>query len=213
MAFGTGFLILWFVLWIAAGMTAFYSFRLIMIVFFGKQNHKEHPHEAYRFVLWAMAPLAVLAVISGFFQHGFHTYVSRLLPGESAHLDSTTFAVLIGLASAMAIGGIVLAIFKYRNADFTNEKEGGFLYRLLKNQYYIPTFYNEIFVKPYYTISRVAWKEIDLRIIDAFVDFIATFIYKSGDKARAMQSGNLSLMLRWMVAGLLLFLALAYLYR
>lgn len=212
-AFGRGHLILWFVLWIAAGMTAFYSFRLIMIVFFGRQNHKEHPHEAYRFVLWAMSPLALLAIISGFFSHGFHTYVSRVLPSEGGHVDTTTLATLIALASAIAIGGILLAIFKYKDADFNNQKEGGFFYKLLKNQYYIPAFYNKVFIKPYYVVSRIAWRKIDLKIIDAFVDFIATFVYRSGDKARAMQSGNLSLMLRWMVAGLLLFLILAYLYR
>jgi len=212
-AFGGGHLVLWLVLWIAAGMTAFYSFRLIMIVFFGKQNHDAHPHEAYKFMLWAMSPLAVLAIIAGFFQHSFHHYVSLVLPGNHVLLDSTTFAVLIALASGMAILGIVIAILKYRNADFSQEKEGGFFYRLLKNQYYIPSFYDDFFVKPYYALSKVAWKNIDLKIVDATVDFIATFIYNTGDKARVMQSGNLSLMLRWMVAGLVLFLILALLYR
>ena len=41
-----------------------------------------------------------------------------------------------------------------------------------------------------------------MKIIDTTVDGIANTIYKTGDKARIMQSGNLSTMLKWMVVGL-----------
>ncbi|MFW6307694.1 MAG: NADH-quinone oxidoreductase subunit L, partial [Campylobacterales bacterium] len=79
-AFTGSHFILWLILWVAAGMTAFYSFRLIMLVFFGGKNHNDHPHEAHNYVLWAMVPLAVLAVIAGFFQHPFFEYVQKVLP-------------------------------------------------------------------------------------------------------------------------------------
>jgi len=50
-AFGSGHEILWLILLITAGLTAFYSFRLIMLVFFGEERYKTffpklHPHEA-----------------------------------------------------------------------------------------------------------------------------------------------------------------------
>ena len=60
-AFGTHSYILWTVLWITAGLTAFYSFRLVMYVFYGteKYDHEsKHPHETYTFVIAAMTPLA-----------------------------------------------------------------------------------------------------------------------------------------------------------
>ncbi|MFP4332679.1 MAG: proton-conducting transporter membrane subunit, partial [Campylobacterales bacterium] len=211
-AFTGSHFILWLILWVAAGMTAFYSFRLIMLVFFGGKNHNDHPHEAHNYVLWAMVPLAVLAVIAGFFQHPFFEYVQKVLPGNRNMIDSTTFAVLVALALTMGVGGTLIAIFKYKK-PYNNDKPRGFLYRLLKNQYYIPSFYEESITKPYFRLSRFAWKEIDMRIVDATVDFIATFIYRSGDKARVMQSGNLSLMLRWMALGLIFILILAYTFR
>ncbi|MCW1626830.1 NADH-quinone oxidoreductase subunit L [Campylobacter jejuni] len=59
------------VLLIAAFLTAFYSFRLLMLVFFTPARHNEHPHEASKIALLAMSPLMVLAIIAGFFEHSF----------------------------------------------------------------------------------------------------------------------------------------------
>ena len=60
--------VIYTVLLLTAGMTAFYSFRLVALIFHGEERYKVfgfHPHEAYKFVLIAMSPLAVLAVIAG----------------------------------------------------------------------------------------------------------------------------------------------------
>lgn len=69
-------------------------------------------------------------------------------------------------------------------------------------------------LKPYLAVSQFFWKKLDMKVVDATVDFIARIVYSTGDKARVMQSGNLSKMLRLMVAGvvLLFVLAVAYIY-
>jgi NADH-quinone oxidoreductase subunit L len=66
-----------------------------------------------------------------------------------------------------------------------------------------------VFSKPYLKLSKLAWKEIDLKIVDATVDGIANVIYQTGEKTHTMQNGNLSSMLRWMVIGLVVLLVLA----
>ena len=86
------------------------------------------------------------------------------------------------------------------------------MYKLFYNQYYIPDFYNRFLVVPYAKLSEFAWKKIDLKIIDFVVDTIALIIYKSGEKSRGIQSGNLSSMLRWMVVGILVLIVFAALY-
>jgi NADH-quinone oxidoreductase subunit L len=48
-----------------------------------------------------------------------------------------------------------------------------------------------------------------MKIVDASVDGIAGIIYNTGEKTRTMQSGNLSTMLKWMVAGMIGLLSLA----
>jgi len=87
--------------------------------------------------------------------------------------------------------------------------ENRFCYKLLWNQYYIPKFYEEVFSKPYLELSKIAWKQIDLKIVDATVDGIANAIYKTGENTRDIQNGNLSTMLRWMVVGLVVLVTLA----
>jgi NADH-quinone oxidoreductase subunit L len=213
-AFAENHYILWAMLWVGAGMTAYYSFRLIMIVFFGKKNYgaEKHPHEAYTFVIVAMLPLAVLAVISGFFEHSFVHYVTAVLPEYHPHVGSFTFIFLLVVTLGIALSGIALAITKFSKGDFDEFFKKLGVHKVLSNQYFIPDFYAEKIVKPYGVLSKLAWK-VDMKIVDATVDLIAGVIYKTGDKARWMQSGNLSNNLRWMVLGLIILLLFAIFYR
>ena len=212
-AFSSHHYILWAMLWIGAGMTAFYSFRLIMLVFFGEERYKKygfHPHEAYTYVIIAMTPLAILATISGFFEHSFYEYVTKVLPEYEPHVEGGTFIFLLVVTLGIAISGIVFAVLKYKKGT-KDLFEGSFLHKVLLNQWYIPDLYDRVISKPYKELSKFAWEKIDLKIVDAVVDFIAKVIYVTGDKSRAMQSGNLSKNLKWMVFGLVLLLLIVIL--
>lgn len=213
-AFNEGTLILWISLVVTAGMTAFYSFRQVFLTFEGDERYKAfgiHPHEMYKFVLVAMSPLALLAVVAGFFQGSFHTFVTKLLPNyEMSEHTHHLIWLLGGIVLAFAVGGIVLAWIKYGKGLKRNEKtENSFVYKLLKNQYYIPQFYAEFISKPYAMLSTMMWKSVDMKIVDATVDGIAYFMYGSGDKTRKMQTGNLSNYLNWMGVGLVVLLLFA----
>lgn len=215
-AFNEGTLVLWIMLVVTAGMTAFYSFRQVFLTFHGDERYKAfgiHPHEMYKFVLVALSPLAVLAAIAGFFQGGFHDFVTRLLPEYEMSEHTHHLALVLGaIVLAFAVGGIALAYKKYANGLKRDEKtENGFLYKLLANQYYIPHLYEEIISKPYAMISDLMWKSVDLKIVDATVDGIAKFLYKSGDGTRKMQTGNLSNYLNWMAIGGIVLLVIAML--
>jgi len=207
--------ILYTVLLLTAGMTAFYSFRLVALIFHGDKRHLEHgihPHEAYTFMLYAMAPLAILAVISGMvFKTPYYLMVTELLPAVQYHIHNhTTFWIMTIGTQLFVILAIAYAYKKYAKAVKVDKKvESGFFYQLLYNQYYIPKIYDEVFSKPYLQLSKLAWKQIDLKIVDATVDGIANMIYQTGEKTHTMQNGNLSSMLRWMVIGLVVLLVLA----
>ncbi len=207
--------ILYTVLLLTAGMTAFYSFRLVALIFHGDERHLEHgihPHEAYSFMLYAMAPLAILAVIAGMaFKTPYYEMVTQLLPAIQYHIHNhTVFWVMTIGTQLFVILAIVYAYKKYAKAVKVDKKvESGFFYQLLYNQYFIPKIYDEVFSKPYLQLSKLAWKEIDLKIVDATVDGIANMIYRTGEKTHTMQNGNLSSMLRWMVIGLVVLLVLA----
>ncbi|MCK9161773.1 MAG: NADH-quinone oxidoreductase subunit L [Arcobacteraceae bacterium] len=215
-AFGSGSYIIWSVLWITAGLTAFYSFRLIMYVFFGKEKYHEygyHPHETYGFVIAAMAPLAILSIVAGWTQAGFTNMVTSILPPLNVHVDNATLWMLIIVTTAIVLVGIGFAVFKHKKdeAYFGEALKNRFCYKLLANQYYMPLFFEKVVLKPYLAISRFSWKEIDLKIVDTIVDAIAKTIYTTGNESRVMQTRNLSTALRWMAFGLLVLLILAIL--
>ncbi len=213
-AWNEGTIVLWAILVVTAGMTAFYSFRQVFLTFHGKARYDEsslHPHEMYKFVLIAMSPLAILAVVAGFGMSGFEHFITKLLPDYHMSEHTHHIAWILGLVVLVfAVGGIVLAYKKYANGLKRDEKcENSFIYKLLANQYYIPQLYEEVITKPYAMLSEHMWKDIDMKIVDTTVDGIAKFLYKSGDGTRKMQTGNLSNYLNWMAVGSVLLLVVA----
>ncbi|MDD5157387.1 NADH-quinone oxidoreductase subunit L [Sulfurimonas sp.] len=217
-AFVENHYIIYTVLLFTAGLTAFYSFRLVALIFHGEERYKLfgiHPHEAYKFMLIAMSPLLFLAVIAGSFKMTYFEMVTQVLPASEYHVHSSlTFWIMTIGTQLFVAAAILFAYKKYTRRDIkvpdgTSKMENSFAYKLLINQYYIPFAYQEYVVKPYREVSSLFWTHVDQKIVDATVDGIAHTFYKIGEETRDMQSGNLSIMLKWMVAGTVALLSLA----
>ncbi|BDQ26709.1 NADH-quinone oxidoreductase subunit L [Helicobacter heilmannii] len=198
-AFATGHHGLFLALLIGALFTAFYSFRLLMLVFFAPKVHAiDHPHEAPGFMLVAMLPLAILAVVAGFFEHGFFHFVSKAIKVPSFADYPVPKMLLLALTTIGVLLSIAYAVQKYKKG-FGN-KEGGFFYRLLLNQYYIPALYIAI-SRAFLGFAFWVWRKIEVRMLDAFVDTIAKIPTLIGQMLIPLQSGNLSGALRLMAFG------------
>ncbi|RUM66202.1 MAG: NADH-quinone oxidoreductase subunit L [Sulfurimonas sp.] len=208
--------ILYTVLLLTAGMTAFYSFRLIALIFHGEERYKLfgfHPHEAYKYMLIAMSPLALLAVIAGAFKMTYFEMVTKILPMTEYHVHNPMVYWIMTIGTQLfVIACILYAYRKYEVVKEDKKMEENIGYKILWNQYYIPRLYDEYVAKPYQELSRIFWKDIDMKVVDATVDMVANVFYKTGEKTRGMQNGNLSSMLQWMVVGLVVMLALAAVY-
>jgi NADH-quinone oxidoreductase subunit L len=209
--------VIWAILWITAGLTAFYSFRLIMYVFHGEERYHDkgyHPHETYAFVIAAMTPLAILAIIAGWFKAPFVEMITTVLPPLDLHVSSTTLYTLIAITTAIALAGILFAVFKYKkDGQYYGEgMKNRFCYKLLANQYYMPHFLENVINKPYLKMSQFSWKEVDLKVVDTIVDGIAKLVYKAGDESRPIQSGNLSKSLTLMVVGVTVLLVVGVIF-
>ncbi|MFA5461187.1 MAG: NADH-quinone oxidoreductase subunit L [Sulfurimonas sp.] len=217
-AFVENHYIIYSVLLFTAGLTAFYSFRLVALIFHGEERYKLfgiHPHEAHKFMLVAMSPLLLLAVIAGSFKMTYFEMVTKVLPELEYHIHHPiTFWIMTIGTQLFVAGAILYAYKKYTSReikvpDGTSKMENSFGYKLLINQYYIPYFYEEYLVKAYRELSDVLWTKVDQKVVDGTVDGIANILYNTGDTTRVMQSGNLSTMLKWMVAGTVALLSLA----
>ena len=201
---------IWALLFVGAAMTTFYSVRLIMLVFFGKQKFIHHPHEAKGFALIAMGVLAVPAVIAGFFEHDFAEFVLSILPGFKASIPHGVEVILIALTLAMISAVAIGTIWTYGKGKFSQNLKNCKFYKILIAQYFIPQIYERVIVRGYERLSEICAK-CDGAIIDASVDLIARIAVKSGEGAdRSSNSGDLSANLRWMVLGSFILLILAF---
>lgn len=198
---------LWLMLLLGAFCTAFYSFRLLMLVFFAPSTHHFHLHEAPRFMLLAMLPLGILAVVAGFFEGWFMGFVDSMFPQflQDSKNAPLNHASLIALTLSISALGIILAIFMYKNGAKIHTN---FLHKILENQYYIPKLYEVCIIKPYAKLSAFLWEKVELKVIDFIVDFIAKGLQKMGFNQKPLQSGNLSQSMCLMVFGALCLFAL-----
>jgi NADH-quinone oxidoreductase subunit L len=102
-----GHFLLWLVGAIAAGMTAFYMFRLLFMTFFGQsrapEEVKKHIHESPRVMTIPMAILAVLSIIGGYvgiphiFWGGFNKIGEFLAPVVGGHGEAVKGHAVLSL--------------------------------------------------------------------------------------------------------------------
>ncbi|MDD4878939.1 MAG: NADH-quinone oxidoreductase subunit L [Candidatus Omnitrophica bacterium] len=139
-------------------MTAFYIFRLIFLVLFGKPRPGVRAHESPYVMTIPLVILAVFSVFAGFFR--------------PIHVDYLT----MGVSTAIAAIGIGLAYSFYilnnkiLSADI--RARFGFLYRLLSNKYYIDEIYETVFIRPCFRLAEHAAK-FDLGVVDGAVNLTA----------------------------------------
>jgi NADH-quinone oxidoreductase subunit L len=220
-------------IWLLAGllgalMTAYYSFRLIFMILFpreqthgaeahGSHGHDDHGHEEghHGATFWAMAwPVMILAGITlvlGFFQKELEHFLlgaGPVLHGEAAHGEGAGHGlghyVLLLSAVSLALGGIVWAWFEFGRKKATQE---GFLRRyprveaLFANRWYMDHFYRWLVDYVVYCGFTNLFTRNDRRVIDGGIDGICRFTVGSGRVASFLQSGMLQYNLVLMVAG------------
>ncbi|HMQ67853.1 MAG TPA: NADH-quinone oxidoreductase subunit L [Ignavibacteria bacterium] len=193
---------------IAAGITAFYMFRMVTLTFYGKPRYDEkvvHPHESPATMTIPLIILAVLSTIGGFIgiphAFGFHTYLKEWLnpifEKATAVLESvhpvpepsyTTEFLLIGLAILTSLTGIFLAVKIYIKKDKFDAASG--FGKVLENKYYVDEAYDKIVVEPIQKTSEgFLWKIFDIKIIDGAVNGLARYISNIGFDWRKIQTG------------------------
>ncbi|HEY0213422.1 MAG TPA: NADH-quinone oxidoreductase subunit L [Paenirhodobacter sp.] len=195
-AWGGGSGYAFWLLVIAAMFTAFYSWRLMFLTFFGAPRGDSHAHDhAHESPLVMLIPLAVLAVgavfagmvwYGSFFgdEAGIATFFAMegaeiSSPALNTHvLEAAHHAPVWVKASpfvAMLIGFAVAWLFYMRDPGLPARMAGkfGLLYRFLLNKWYFDEIYNVLFVRTTTGLGNLLWKKGDVKIIDGTVNGIA----------------------------------------
>lgn len=163
---------------IVAILTAFYSWRLLLLTFHGEPRADDrvmaHVHEAPFSMKLPLIFLSIGAIFSGYWGHDL--FLSQDFWGASLQLPQSTHSEamsygLILLPMILAGGGIAIAyLFYYFKFDFPDRltKRWGALYRFSLNKWYVDDLYDRLFVQRAFSMGRWFWKRGDERVIDRF---------------------------------------------
>ena len=149
-----------------AFLTSIYTFRLIWIVFFGKENTPYHAIKGATYWL----PLAILAVLSTFVGAVLKTPVANILSAAKIpefnvpeiHLHGMHSAehTAVGIALAGLVVGIVLFAFAYKAVQsFARTCLGAGLANICRNALGFDALYDIVFVKPYLLIAKILGRD------------------------------------------------------
>ncbi|MGC2812375.1 MAG: NADH-quinone oxidoreductase subunit L [Bradyrhizobium sp.] len=167
---------------VAAGLTSFYSWRLIFKTFHGEPHDQEHYEAAHESPLWMLIPIGVLAagsILAGFpFKElfagagvdEFFRESVKMHPGIIEDMEKMPEAIKLLPTAMMALGFVVAWLFYIRRPYMPVElaRQHQMLYQFLLNKWYFDELYDLIFVRPTKWIGRFLWKVGDGYIIDGF---------------------------------------------
>jgi len=203
-------------------MTAFYMFRAVFMTFGGEYRGGDpeahgHPHESPPVMVAPMVVLAILAVISGFWNlgGGFSTFM-----GES-HAHAPGFFGILGqglpwISLIMAGLGILLAYAMYSAKWLSVERIGSMFkpfYTLFLRKYFFDELYENIIVK----ISLIGGlfsglEKIDTYAVDGTVNGVASGTITGGTTIRQAHTGQLQLYGLFIGIGIVVIILVLYLF-
>jgi len=193
----------------AAFLTAFYSWRLILMTFHGKPRADDttmaHVHESPKVMIVPLMVLASGACFAGwlgyewFVGHGAEHFWGNailVLSNHSALEDAHHVPAWVKyLPLVVGFSGIGLAYVMYMFVPSLPDKVKrafGPIHTFVFNKWYFDELYDAVFVKPAFAIGRFFWVWGDQKTIDHLgPDGIANTTQDTAAKASVLQSGYL----------------------
>jgi NADH-quinone oxidoreductase subunit L len=220
----------------AALMTAIYMTRMMLYTFHGpsRSGEQEQPHlkEAPWVMTGPLVVLGVLSLVGGWFNlplitggaigpveilhHWLEPVVGTgtltVTYGEAAHLSHATEYALIGSAVAIAVIGILIAVWRLKPSALVAAKDAPAeqgIEKTLLNKWYVDEAYDQVVVKPTVVVSRnVLWEGLDAGLIDGlFVNGSALLARAFGWMGSRLQSGRVGTYAWVLVLGALMVLS------
>jgi NADH-quinone oxidoreductase subunit L len=120
---------------------------------------------------------------------------------EEAHLSFNTEIVLMAIAVAIAIAGIIIAWTGYKKYNAQQQSTG--IASFFEHKWYIDELYDMIISKPLKSISGFFEKVIEKSGIDGAVNGVGKMIQAGSNKFRLLQSGLVGFYMFLMVIGII----------
>ncbi len=214
----------------AAFLTAFYSWRLLILTFHGparaSREVMEHVHESPAVMVGPLLVLAFGALTAGvvfersFIGEGWHDFWQGAIvngPDNNVLHDMHHVPMLISLLPTLVgLLGIGLAYFMYvaqpgLPARLAAAMPG--LYRFVLHKWYFDEMYDALFVRPFGRLARLLWTVGDTRLIDGMPNGIAGLAAGGSAQIVRMQTGSIAVYAFTMLIGLVVLISVFLLFR
>ncbi len=193
----------------AAFLTAFYSWRLIILTFHGRPRADartmKHVHESPPVMTIPLVLLAIGALVTGFSFHDqllgpewrqFWGQSIQIGPGNHVLHAMEGLPDWVGLSpSVIGLAGILLAYLFYVEAPSVPVLLAEALqplYRFLLNKWYFDELYNAVLVRPSLRLARLAWQVGDATLIDGMPNGIAALTADGSAQMVKLQTGSIA---------------------
>jgi NADH-quinone oxidoreductase subunit L len=176
-------------------LTAFYSFRLVFVTFWGASRvdgrDAAHVHEPSRTMTVPLAILAVLSIVTGYL--GIPEFLSPMFEGggKTAHAGGETVIMLS--ATALGLLGIYAAYYAYVLHPALPDRwaqQWRTAYQWSLHKWYVDEAYDKAIVRPTFSAAVELWKRMDVATIDGAVNGVARAIGWGAWFLRLLQSGQ-----------------------
>jgi NADH-quinone oxidoreductase subunit L len=194
--------VVFWTLWVVAGLTAFYMFRLYFGVFFnGKREYHHKPHESGFAMAVPLIILAVFSIFTGLIP--FADFVSSDNIPFEMHIDKLVASMSI-IVALIGIGVAYMLYFRESKKPAEIAEKIPALYTASKRKFYLDEAWNWATKSVIFRLICEPIKWFDRHVIDSSMDGIAWVTQKSATAIRGLQSGRVSFYAWFFVAGTLL---------
>ncbi len=186
-------------------LTAFYSFRIVFVPFWGKfrggKKLEHHLHESPPVMTWPLIILAIGAVFGGLLGLPHLSFIESWLEPtfEGVKLpmpaQGSTEWILLTVSSLVSLTGIGIAYWFYVVSPEIPEKlsrDYKFWYNLLYHKYYVDELYMAVIVNPLRDLAKWFAKAFDKQFIDGIVNGVAWLTGQSGEGVGRLETGYIS---------------------
>ncbi|HSF69943.1 MAG TPA: NADH-quinone oxidoreductase subunit L [Nitrospira sp.] len=180
---------------LTALMTAFYSFRLVFVTFWGPSrvdsHHAAHVHEPSHTMTLPLLILAGLSIVTGYL--GIPEFLSPMFEQDAALADHGGTPAIMLVATLMGVLGIAAAYYAYVLHPSLPDRwaqQWRTAYECSLHKWYVDEAYDRTVVRPTLAAAAELWKRVDVAVIDGAVNGTARAIAWGGWLLRLLQSGQ-----------------------
>ena len=215
---------------IAAFLTAFYSWRLLILTFHGKtradRHTFDHAHESPAVMTVPLILLAIGAVTTGYFFHEQllgeewqHFWGAAIVNGPANHILHAMEEVprWVSLApTVVGLAGIAVAYLLYMALPAVPARLAATfrpVYLFLLNKWYFDELYTAVIVRPLLSAARALWQTGDAMIIDGVPNGLAAMTSGGAGRVSRLQTGSIAAYAFTMLIGLVVLISVFLLFR